>query len=147
MGRFGVPRRHLLPSIAVDMLTHTSTPVNMSSVKLIQEIDAACCPPVVASPLDDEGAARLAQALRVIADPARLRLVSIVASSGESCVCDLTDVLRLSQPTVSHHLKVLTDAGILRREKRGRWAYYRVDPEPLELLRSALDPAAALVVG
>ena len=129
------------------MLTETSIPVNMSLVKLIQEIDEACCPPVVASTLDDDQAARLAQALRVIADPARLRLVSLVASSGESCVCDLTDVLGLSQPTVSHHLKVLTDAGVLHREKRGRWAYYRVDPEPLELLRSALDPAAAALVG
>jgi ArsR family transcriptional regulator len=121
--------------------------VNIWLVKLIQEIDVACCPPVVASPLDDDGATRLSQALRVIADPARLRLVSIVASSGESCVCDLTAVLGLSQPTVSHHLKVLTDAGVLRREKRGRWAYYRVDPEPLELLRSALDPTAAALVG
>jgi ArsR family transcriptional regulator, arsenate/arsenite/antimonite-responsive transcriptional repressor len=111
-------------------------------VKLIQEIDAACCPPVVASPLGDDEADRLAGALRVIADPARLRLVSIVASSGGSCVCDLTDMLGLSQPTVSHHLRVLSDAGVLRREKRGRWAYYSVDPEPLELLRSALDPAS-----
>jgi len=115
-------------------------------MKLIQEIDAACCPPVVASPLGDDEADRLARALRVIADPARLRLVSIVASSGESCVCDLTDELGLSQPTVSHHLRVLTDAGVLRREKRGRWAYYSVDPEPLELLRSALDPANAAAV-
>jgi ArsR family transcriptional regulator len=55
-------------------------------------------------------------------------------------VCDLTDQLDLGQPTVSHHLKVLTDAGILRREKRGRWAYYRIEPEPLQLLRGALDP-------
>jgi ArsR family transcriptional regulator, arsenate/arsenite/antimonite-responsive transcriptional repressor len=115
-------------------------------VKLLQEIDQACCPPVVASPLDDDGADRLAGALRVIADPARLRLVSIVASSGESCVCDLTDVLGLSQPTVSYHLRVLTDAGVLRREKRGRWAYYSVDPEPLELLRSALDPASVTAI-
>jgi ArsR family transcriptional regulator, arsenate/arsenite/antimonite-responsive transcriptional repressor len=57
-------------------------------------------------------------------------------------VCDLTDRLDLGQPTVSHHLKVLTDAGILHREKRGRWAYYRIEPEPLELLRGALDPGA-----
>jgi ArsR family transcriptional regulator len=118
--------------------------VNMWGMKLIQEIDAACCPPVVATPLGDDEADRLAGALRVIADPARLRLVSIVASSGESCVCDLTAMLGLSQPTVSHHLRVLTDAGVLRREKRGRWAYYSVDPEPLELLRSALDPASVI---
>jgi len=99
---------------------------------------------MVGSVLSETDAERLAQALRVIADPARLRLVSLVAASegGESCVCDLTDRLNLGQPTVSHHLKVLTDAGILRREKRGRWAYYRVEPEPLELLRGALDPGA-----
>ena len=101
-----------------------------------------CCPPLVGSALSEPEAERLAQALRVIADPARLRLVSLVAASegGESCVCDLTDRLDLGQPTVSHHLKVLTDAGVLRREKRGRWAYYRIEPEPLELLRGAPDP-------
>jgi ArsR family transcriptional regulator len=111
-------------------------------MRLIQEIDQTCCPPLVGSVLSEAEADRLAQALRVIADPARLRLVSLVAASegGESCVCDLTDRLDLGQPTVSHHLKVLTDAGILHREKRGRWAYYRIEPEPLQLLRAALDP-------
>ena len=113
-------------------------------MRLIQQIDQTCCPPLVGSVLSETEAERLAQALRVIADPARLRLVSLVAASegGESCVCDLTDELDLGQPTVSHHLKVLTDAGILHREKRGRWAYYRIEPEPLELLRGALDPGA-----
>jgi len=115
-------------------------------MRLIQEIDQTCCPPVVGSALSEPEAERLAQALRVIADPARLRLVSLVAASqgGESCVCDLTDLLGLGQPTVSHHLKVLTDAGILHREKRGRWAYYRIEHEPLELLRGALDPGASV---
>jgi ArsR family transcriptional regulator, arsenate/arsenite/antimonite-responsive transcriptional repressor len=113
-------------------------------MRLIQEIDQTCCPPLVGSVLSESEAERLAQALRVIADPARLRLVSLVAASdgGESCVCDLTDRLDLGQPTVSHHLRVLTDAGILRRERRGRWAYYRIEPEPLELLRGAIDPGA-----
>jgi ArsR family transcriptional regulator len=113
-------------------------------MRLIQEIDQTCCPPLVGSVLSVTEAEQLAQALRVIADPARLRLVSLVAASegGESCVCDLTDRLDLGQPTVSHHLKVLTDAGILRREKRGRWAYYRIEPVALELLRGALDPGA-----
>jgi len=113
-------------------------------MRLIQEIDQTCCTPLVGSVISETEADRLAQALRVIADPARLRLVSLVAASegGESCVCDLTDRLDLGQPTVSHHLKVLTDAGILRREKRGRWAYYRIEPEPLELLRGALDTGA-----
>ena len=109
---------------------------------MIQEIDQSCCPPLIGSPLSETEAERLAEALRVIAEPARLRLVSLISASrdGESCVCDLTDQLDLGQPTVSHHLKVLTDAGILHREKRGRWAYYRIEPEPLQLLRGALDP-------
>ncbi len=107
-------------------------------MKLVQTIDAACCPPVLESPLDEAAAERLAASLRVIADPARLRLLSLIGVVGEVCVCDLTDVLGLSQPTVSHHLKVLTDAGLLEREQRGRWAYFRLRPEPIELLRGAL---------
>jgi ArsR family transcriptional regulator len=107
-------------------------------MKPVQTIDAACCSPVLEAPLDDGSAERLAASLRVVADPARLRLLSVIGATGEVCVCDLTDVLGLAQPTVSHHLKVLTDAGLLEREKRGRWAYYRLCPEPMELLRAAL---------
>lgn len=112
----------------------------MSGVKLIQTIDAACCPPVLASPLDEDGAEKLAAALRVLADPARLRLLSLIGAhpDGEVCVCDLTAPLGLSQPTVSHHLKVLTDAGLVGREQRGRWVFYWLVPEPIELLRAAL---------
>ena len=131
---------HLLPSMTVDTLTDTSTAVNMTAVRLIQTIEPACCPQVLAAPLDEAQAAQLANALRVLADPARLRLLSLIGAnpSGEACVCDLTEPLGLSQPTVSHHLKVLRDAGLLEREQRGRWAYYRLLPEPIELLRSAL---------
>jgi ArsR family transcriptional regulator len=111
-------------------------------VRLIQTIDAECCPAVLEAPLDEDEADRLAASLRVIADPARLRLLSLVGASGEVCVCDLTEVLGLSQPTVSHHLKVLTDAGLLEREQRGRWAYFRLRPEPIELLRGALAQPA-----
>src|SRR5256886_11025391 len=102
-------------------------------MRLIQEIDQTCCTPLVGSVLSETEADRLAQALRVIADPARLRLVSLVAASegGESCVCDLTDRLDLGQPTVPHHLRELPDAGILPRQKRGGWADYRIEPEPL----------------
>jgi ArsR family transcriptional regulator, arsenate/arsenite/antimonite-responsive transcriptional repressor len=108
-------------------------------VKLIQQFEA-CCSSLVASPLDRDGADTLAGALRALADPARLRLVSLIASqpTAEACVCDLTDRLELSQPTVSHHLRVLTDAGILVREQRGRWAYYRLRAEPLRALSEAL---------
>ncbi|MGH7898256.1 MAG: ArsR/SmtB family transcription factor, partial [Candidatus Binatia bacterium] len=85
---------------------------------------------------------RLSRALRVLADPARLRLVSLIASqpNGECCVCDLTKPIGLSQPTVSHHLKVLHEAGVLDRERRGRWVYYRANIEPLRLLADALVP-------
>jgi ArsR family transcriptional regulator len=112
----------------------------MLSVKLVQTIDAECCPQMLAAPLGEEEATRLAGALRVLADPARLRLLSLIGAhpNGEACVCELTEPLGLSQPTVSHHLKVLTEAGLVGREKRGRWVYYWVVPEPIELLRGAL---------
>lgn len=109
-------------------------------MKLVQTIEPACCPPVLEDPIDPESAERLASALRVLADPARLRLINLIAARAEngSCVCDLTEVLGLSQPTVSHHLKVLVEAGLLQREQRGRWAFFRLRPEPLELLSEAL---------
>jgi ArsR family transcriptional regulator len=112
----------------------------MSRMKLIQTIDAECCPQVLAAPLGADEAERLGAALRVLADPTRLRLLSLIGANpaGEACVCDLTGPIGLSQPTVSHHLKVLTEAGLLGREQRGRWVYYWVQPEPIELLRGAL---------
>jgi ArsR family transcriptional regulator len=111
-------------------------------VKLIQQIDAACCPSFADAPLSEEAAEVLAAALRIVADPTRLRLLSLIATrpGAEGCVCELTEPLGLSQPTVSHHLKVLTSAGILEREKRGRWVYYRIDREPLIALQAALGP-------
>lgn len=114
-------------------------------MKLIQQIDATCCPSFAESPLGDREAEGLAAALRVVADPTRLRLLSLIAASPnrEGCVCDLTAPLGLSQPTVSHHLKVLSDAGILDRDKRGRWVYYRINTEPLAALQAALTPAFA----
>lgn len=107
----------------------------------IAVIDERCCAPLTEAPLSEQEAESLAAALRVVADPARLRLLSLITSAGEGCVCDLTEPLGLSQPTVSHHLKVLTDAGLLTREQRGRWAYFRVQTEGLELLRNALSPS------
>jgi ArsR family transcriptional regulator len=126
----------------VDTLTQPIDGRQYVRMQLIQTIDATCCPAVLSAPLGDDDAERLAGALRVLADPARLRLLSLIAatSAGESCVCDLTGPLGLSQPTVSHHLKVLADAGLVQREQRGRWAYFRVNPEPLGLLRGALAP-------
>lgn len=92
--------------------------------------------------LDDRAASELADSLKVLADPARLRLVSLVAASagGEACACDLVGPLERSQPTVSHHLSVLVDAGFLVREKRGKWAWYRVDESRLRELCALLCP-------
>ncbi len=103
-----------------------------------------CCAPVLQAPLAADEAGTLAAALKVLADPARLRLLSLIAAAPDAtaCNCDLVEPLGLSQPTVSHHLKVLTEAGFLHREKRAQWAYYRVVPERLAQLRAALDPAA-----
>jgi ArsR family transcriptional regulator, arsenate/arsenite/antimonite-responsive transcriptional repressor len=98
------------------------------------------CPPLLAGPLDADAAARLAQALRVIADPTRLRLLSLLQAqpTGEACVCHLTEPLGLTQPTVSHHLKVLLEAGLVEREQRGSWAYFRVVPDQLRSLSELL---------
>ena len=101
---------------------------------------APSCPPLLQEPLAADDAERLAAALKAIADPARLRLLSLIQAQPdhEACVCHLTEPLGLSQPTVSHHLKVLLDAGLVERERRGSWAYYRVVPEPLAALRDVL---------
>ena len=100
----------------------------------------ACCGPLLAGALSEAEAEDLAAAFKVLADPARLRLLSMVATagSGEACACELVEPLGRSQPTISHHLSVLTDAGLISREKRGRWAWYRVVPERLAVLREAL---------
>jgi ArsR family transcriptional regulator len=106
---------------------------------------AACCigdscAPITRAPITETGAADLALVLKALADPARLRLVSMIAAheGGEACVCDLTEPLGLSQPTVSHHLKVLTDAGFLTRSKRGTWAYYALVPGALNAVAATI---------
>jgi ArsR family transcriptional regulator, arsenate/arsenite/antimonite-responsive transcriptional repressor len=104
------------------------------SVVLLDPVGAAeCCPPLTAQPLSQAQAEQIVPLLKAIADPVRLRLMSLVAShpGGEACVCDLGDAFDLSQPTISHHLKVLRDAGLLERQKRGVWAYYRIRAEVL----------------
>ena len=101
----------------------------------------ACCAPLLREPLTPGQAADLARTLKALADPTRLRLVSMVAAheGGEACVCDLTEPLGLTQPTFSHHLKILVDAGIFTRDKRGVWAYYALVPATLEALSSVLS--------
>jgi ArsR family transcriptional regulator len=100
-----------------------------------------CCPlPLLRKPLTAAQAADLARTLKALADPTRLRLVSMVAAhdGGEACVCDLTAPLGLTQPTISHHLKILVDAGIFTRDKRGVWAYYALRPQVLQALADIL---------
>jgi ArsR family transcriptional regulator, arsenate/arsenite/antimonite-responsive transcriptional repressor len=102
-----------------------------------------CCTAGGAPALDDVGAHDLARRLKALADPTRLRLLSIIAAhdGGEACVCDLTEPVGLSQPTVSHHLKQLVDAGLVTRDKRGVWAYYALRPGALDEVTGALAAA------
>jgi ArsR family transcriptional regulator len=104
-----------------------------------------CCAPVLQARLGKADAEELAAAFRAVADPARLRLLSLIAAQpdAEACVCHLQKPLGLSQPTVSHHLKLLHEAGLLSRERRGSWVYYRIVPERLAALREALAPPLA----
>lgn len=106
---------------------------------------AACCSPVTAGVVSNETAERLARMFKALSDPTRVKLLSMIAASptGEACACDLTEPVGLSQPTVSHHMKLLVEAGLVTREQRGRWAYYRVVPEVLGSLAAALGPAGA----
>jgi ArsR family transcriptional regulator, arsenate/arsenite/antimonite-responsive transcriptional repressor len=105
---------------------------------------AACCAPLTEAPLSTPEAAELAQRLKAVAEPARLRLLSLLlASEGqEACTCDLTAPLGLSQPTVSHHLKKLAENGLVVGERRGRWTHYRVTPEALAGIAAVLAPPA-----
>jgi ArsR family transcriptional regulator len=107
---------------------------------------SSCCAPVLTGRLDANGAGELAAVFKALGDPGRLRLLSFLAAQpgGEACVCNLTEPLGLSQPTVSHHLKVLTDAGLLERERRATWIYYRLRLERMEELCTALVPPKRL---
>lgn len=104
----------------------------------------ACCSPVTREPLSADAALRIAPLLKALGDPVRLRLLSLVAShaDGEACVCDLQEAFDLSQPTISHHLKVLHEVGLLDRSKRGVWVYYRVQPAALADLAGLLGGVA-----
>ena len=107
------------------------------SLMLLSPADtAACCSPLSAQPLTAEQAEQVAPLLKALADPVRLRLMSLVASheGGEACICDLNGAFNLSQPTISHHMKVLHDAGLVDRDKRGVWVYYRARPQALASL-------------
>ncbi|WP_017932741.1 ArsR/SmtB family transcription factor [Nocardioides sp. Iso805N] len=102
-----------------------------------------CCSSLTGGVVDDETAATLARMFKALGDPTRVKLLSLIAAAtgGEACVCDLTDPVGLAQPTVSHHMKILVEAGLVTREQRGRWAYYAVVPAALSTLAGALAPA------
>lgn len=115
--------------------------VDMSTIELLPLTDVSVCTPgAVGDSLGQDAAETLAARLKAIADPARLRLISMVAAheNGEACVCDLTEPLGLSQGTVSHHLKILVEAGIFARDKRGTWAYYSLVPGALDAIAATL---------
>lgn len=117
----------------------TTAPADRAA--LAAPADAACCSMVSDEAITPPDAERLARVFKALGDPTRVRLVSIIAASegGEMCICDLTEPVGLSQPTVSHHMKLLTEAGLVEREQRGKWAYFRV-------VDGALDAAAQSLV-
>jgi ArsR family transcriptional regulator len=103
-------------------------------------LEAPCCAPVGSASFDESDAAELASGFGALADPVRLHLLSLITGAGDvgACVCDLVEPSGRSQPTVSHHLRILREAGLVTTEKRGRWAWYFVVPERITALRSAL---------
>lgn len=111
----------------------SKSPTALPVLELTPVEAVACCSPVTKQPLTADQAEAIAPLLKALADPVRLRLLSLVAAhaDGEACVCDLNDAFSLSQPTISHHLKVLHESGLLDREKRGTWVYYRVRTDSL----------------
>jgi ArsR family transcriptional regulator len=118
---------------------------SLVGVRLLESAaeSVACCSPLSREPLSREQAESVAPLLKALADPVRLRLMSLVASheGGEACVCDLSDAFELSQPTISHHLKVLHDCGLLDRDKRGVWVYYRARTAALTELATLIGSA------
>ncbi|MFI9487044.1 ArsR/SmtB family transcription factor [Promicromonospora sp. NPDC052451] len=122
----------------------TTLPLTDASRTATEPVSGTCCAPLVREAADPETAAELAHVFKALGDPTRVRLLSVIAAhdGGEACVCDLTEPVGLSQPTVSHHLKLLVDAGLLTREQRGKWAYYSVVPGALNRLGVLLTEAA-----
>jgi len=135
----------LEPSLSQDIEICQYRRMSKSLVLVTAADSAACCAPLSAQPLTTEQADQVAPLLKALADPVRLRLMSLVAShpGGEACVCDLTGAFDLSQPTISHHLKVLHDSGLLARERRGVWVYYRARTEALASLGALIGYPSA----
>jgi ArsR family transcriptional regulator len=117
----------------------------VATMTVLDQPDAlVCCSPLAREPLSAEAATELAGIVKAIADPTRLRLLSLIQAheGGEACVCELTDPVGLSQPTVSHHLRVLLDAGLVTRSKRATWAYYKAVPDRLAALAAIISTPA-----
>ncbi|PXX58669.1 ArsR family transcriptional regulator [Nocardia tenerifensis] len=121
----------------------------MSKQELPVVATTGCCGPTLTTPLSADTAAELAAAFKALSDPVRLRLLSLIASrpGEEVCVCELTPQFEQSQPTISHHLKVLREAGLIDCERRGTWVYYWVIPEALQRLSTVLIPGVAAPAG
>jgi ArsR family transcriptional regulator, arsenate/arsenite/antimonite-responsive transcriptional repressor len=115
----------------------------MPTVRL--RLPVVCCGPLTGEVISAGDAEELARRFKALADPTRVRLLSLIAAheGGEACICDLIDPVGLSQPTVSHHMKQLADAGLVTRRQRGKWAYYRIVEDALASLAAAIRPAAA----
>jgi ArsR family transcriptional regulator len=122
----------------------TPTTAGEDSAAAEMVADEACCPPLLGPTLDDADAAELAAVLKALADPVRLKLVNLIAKSGEACACDLPMLLDRTQPTISHHLSILVKAGVLAREQRGKWAWFSLRPARLSALCDALGSQACL---
>src|SRR5262245_3678906 len=112
--------------------------VRMARKQLAMLAPERCCASVLAAPLSEADAEDLAKMFGALADPVRLRLLSLIAEAGEICSCDLLEPLGKSQPTISHHTKALAEAGLIEGEKQGRWIWWRVVPSRVQALRAAL---------
>jgi ArsR family transcriptional regulator len=120
-----------------------------SPLTVLDSAAAPCCPPMATTRIPADSAAVLAQAFKALGDPIRLQLMSMIASApgGEICVCDLTPAFQISGPTISHHLKVLREAGLVDAERRASWVYYRARPGLMRRLATLLDVKQEAVSG
>jgi ArsR family transcriptional regulator len=115
---------------------------NQGLLPMIDPAEGACCAPLACEPLSEGGAGELALLFKAVADPVRLRLLSLIAchEGGESCVCDLLDAFDMTAPSVSYHLKILREAGLITSERRGTWVYYRIRPDVMARMSAVLMP-------
>lgn len=123
--------------------------LNQKPLSVVSADDQECCAPLAREPLSPGGADELAPLFKAVADPMRLRLLSLIAchDGGESCVCDLTAAFDVTAPTISYHLKILREAGLISAERRGTWVYYRINPQVMARMSAVLVPQLAVTAG